>query len=155
VAVDEPELLTIGELADRVGVATSALRYYEELELLEPDERRSGRRYYRRAAVETVGAILFLRDVGFSLGEIGQLRSASADRVARRALLDAKLHELARKADEIAAAREALDHALGCPAPDITACPKFEAVVRARLAARAPWTQLVSATSPSNASGVP
>ena len=37
----EPDLLTIGELAEQAGVATSALRYYEELGLLEPDERRS------------------------------------------------------------------------------------------------------------------
>jgi DNA-binding transcriptional MerR regulator len=41
----ESELLTIGELAERVGVATSALRYYEEVGLLEPTERRAGRRH--------------------------------------------------------------------------------------------------------------
>ena len=65
----EPDLLTIGELAEQLGIATSALRYYEELGLLEPAERRAGRRHYRRSAVETVGSILFLRDVGFTLTE--------------------------------------------------------------------------------------
>jgi DNA-binding transcriptional MerR regulator len=101
--------LTIGELAEQEGVAASALRYYEKLGLLEPAERRSGRRYYRRSAVETAGSILFLRDVGFTLTEIGQLRSSSADRPARRALLASKLEELARRAVAISAAVEALN----------------------------------------------
>jgi DNA-binding transcriptional MerR regulator len=140
----EPQLLTIGDLADQVGVATSALRYYEELGLLEPDERRSGRRYYRRSAVETVGSILFLRDVGFTLTEIVQLRSSSADRPARRALLASKLEELARKAVEISVALEALNHGLDCPAPDILTCPNFIAGVHERLTARVPWTQIQS-----------
>jgi DNA-binding transcriptional MerR regulator len=140
----EPDLLTIGELAEQVGVATSALRYYEELGLLEPDQRRSGQRYYRRSAVEAVGSILFLRDVGFTLAEIGQLRSSSADRPARRALLASKLEELARKAVEISVAREALNHGLDCPAPDILTCPNFIAGVHERLTARVPWTRLKS-----------
>jgi hypothetical protein len=38
------ELLTIGELAQRTGVARSALRYYEELDILRPNDRRSGQR---------------------------------------------------------------------------------------------------------------
>jgi DNA-binding transcriptional MerR regulator len=138
----EPDLLTIGELAEQLGIATSALRYYEELGLLEPAERRAGRRHYRRSAVETVGSILFLRDVGFTLTEIGQLRSSSADRPARRALLASKLEQLDRKALEISVAREALNHGLDCPAPDILSCPNFIAGVHERLAARIPWTRL-------------
>lgn len=138
----DPDLLTIGQLAEQLGIATSALRYYEELGLLEPAERRAGRRHYRRSAVETVGSILFLRDVGFTLTEIGQLRSSSADRPARRALLAYKLEELARKTVEINIAREALTHGLDCPAPDILACPNFIAGVHERLTARVPWTQL-------------
>jgi DNA-binding transcriptional MerR regulator len=143
-AAYESDLLTIGELAEQAGVATSALRYYEELGLLEPAERRSGRRYYWRTAIETVGGILFLRDVGFTLTEIGELRSSSADRPARRALLASKLEELARKAMEISIARDALTHGLDCPAPDILACPNFIAGVHERLTARVPWTQLQS-----------
>lgn len=143
-AEPEPDLLTIGELAEQAGVATSALRYYEQLGLLEPAERRAGRRHYRRSAVETVGGILFLRDVGFTLTEIGRLRSSSAVRPERRALLAAKLDELARKAVEISVAREALRHGLDCPAPDILSCPNFVAGVHERLTARAPWTRLPS-----------
>ena len=61
------ELLTIGELAQRTGVARSALRYYEDLDILQPNDRRSGQRRYGEAAVALIGAILLLREVGFSL----------------------------------------------------------------------------------------
>jgi DNA-binding transcriptional MerR regulator len=113
----ESELLTIGELAERVGVATSALRYYEEVGLLEPTERRAGRRHYHRSAVEVVGTILLLRDVGFTITEIGQLYSSRADRAARRTLPRCKLEELSRKAAEIDVARQALEHGFNCPRP--------------------------------------
>jgi DNA-binding transcriptional MerR regulator len=133
--------LTIGELAERVGVATSALRYYEELGLLHPAERRGGRRYYDQPAVDVVGAILLLQDVGFTLAEIGRLWSGHTDRAAQGELLMDKLDELARKADEIAVAREALRHALDCPAPKLTECPSFRAVVHERLVLRSSWTK--------------
>lgn len=136
----EFELLTIGELAERVGVATSALRYYEEVGLLEPTERRAGRRHYHPSAVEVVGAILLLRDVGFTIAEIGQLYSSRADQAARRALLRSKLEELGRKAAEIEIAREALEHGINCPAPDIITCPNFTAGVHRRVTTRVPIT---------------
>jgi hypothetical protein len=47
------ELLTIGELAQRTGVVRSALRYYEELEVLQPNDRRSGAAPVRRSRGRT------------------------------------------------------------------------------------------------------
>jgi len=134
-------LLTIGELARRVGVATSALRYYEELGLLRPVRRRSGRRCYDEAAVDEVGAILLFQDVGFTLAEIGRLASARGDPATHSALLAGKVAELERKADEIAVARDALAHALDCPAPTLAACPSFRRVVHERLELRSSWTR--------------
>jgi DNA-binding transcriptional MerR regulator len=46
--------LTIGELAKRTGVATSALRYYEKLGLLPAPVRVSGQRRYPESAVGLV-----------------------------------------------------------------------------------------------------
>ena len=139
--------LTIGELAQRVGVATSALRYYEELGLLQPAERRAGRRYYDEPAVDVVGAILLLQDVGFTLAEIGRLWSDRTDRATQGVLLADKLDELRRKAEEIAVARQALQHALECPAPRLAECPSFRGVVHERLELRASWTQQAAAAS--------
>src|SRR5258708_34987187 len=71
-------LLTIGELARRAGIASSALRYYEELALLPPPARVSGQRRYPESAVGLVGIILLLRDAGFSLAEQKALLAARA-----------------------------------------------------------------------------
>jgi DNA-binding transcriptional MerR regulator len=149
------DLLTIGELAQRVGVATSALRYYEEVGLLRPARRHRGRRYYDEGAVDDVGAILLFQDVGFTLAEIGRLASARADRAAHTALLADKLDELGRKADEIAVAREALRHALDCPAPTLAACPNFRRVVHERLALRGSWTRHAAGTGDGGADPEP
>ncbi len=87
-------LLTIGDLARRAGVATSALRYYEELGLLPSAARISGQRRYPESAVGLVGVILLLRDVGFSLAEQKALMASRAvalddwQRLARRKILE-------------------------------------------------------------------
>jgi DNA-binding transcriptional MerR regulator len=127
-------LLTIGELARRAGVATSALRYYEELGLLLPAARISGQRRYRESAVGLVGIILLLRDVGFSLAEQRAFMASRAaapgdwQRLARR-----KRAELDDQIARAQAAREAIDHALACPHEDIFGCPNFAGVIAARL----------------------
>jgi len=58
-------LLTIGELACRASVATSALRYYEELGLLSAPTGISWQRRYPESAAQLV-IILLLRDAGFT-----------------------------------------------------------------------------------------
>jgi MerR-like DNA binding protein len=67
-------LLTVGQLARRAGVATSALRYWDELGVLPARARISGQRRYPESAVAMVGVILLLRDAGFSLAEQKALR---------------------------------------------------------------------------------
>lgn len=67
------EQLTIGELAHRTGVATSALRYWEQLGLLAPPARLSGQRRYPPSAVGQVGEILLLRDLGYTLRDLKAL----------------------------------------------------------------------------------
>ncbi|HEX3753382.1 MAG TPA: MerR family DNA-binding transcriptional regulator [Streptosporangiaceae bacterium] len=133
-------LLTIGELAHRTGVSTSALRYYEEVGLLPAPVRVSGQRRYPDSAARIVGAILLYRDAGFTLAEqkalVAARHSASGDRssgewgrLARR-----KLAELDEQIARAQAAREAIEHGLRCPHEDITQCPNFTAGVTARLA---------------------
>jgi DNA-binding transcriptional MerR regulator len=131
------DFLTIGELGRATGVATSALRYYEEIGLLPPASRVAGQRRYRPTAVWVVGAILFLRDVGFALGEIKQLMVARAKAPgAWRDLARRKLDELDARIHEAQVARIAVEHAINCPREDIVTCPKFQEVVRQRLAGR-------------------
>jgi DNA-binding transcriptional MerR regulator len=128
-------LLTIGELARRAGVATSALRYWEEFGLLPAPARISGQRRYPESAVALVGVILLLRDAGFSLAE--QKAFVAPQGVALdgwRRLAQRKLADLDEHIAKCRAAREAIDHALRCPHEDILQCPNFRSLVTARLA---------------------
>jgi DNA-binding transcriptional MerR regulator len=68
-------LLSIGELSSRTGVATSALRYYEEIGLVRPVKRVSQQRRYNEPAVD-IGVVLLLRDVGFTLAEVKTMTSS-------------------------------------------------------------------------------
>jgi len=77
------EFLTIGELARRTGVTTSALRYYDELGLVRPSGRISGHRRYALDAVGAVGVVRLLQEAGFTLAEAShRLAQALAGRLA-------------------------------------------------------------------------
>jgi DNA-binding transcriptional MerR regulator len=126
-------LLSIGELSDRTGVAVTALRYYDELGLVRPADRASGRRRYHEDAVRAVGVILFLRDVGFTLAEVADLLAPPPTAGGWPDLVDRKLAEIAAQEHRLAVARAALEHAKACPTGDPVRCPRFWAIVDARL----------------------
>lgn len=67
----KPAGLSIGELARRTGLNTSALRYYEEQDLLNPISRTaSGYRIYAAEAEQTLQIIRRAQRLGFSLADI-------------------------------------------------------------------------------------
>ncbi len=71
----EARLLRINEVAAETGLTTRAIRYYEEIGLLEPAARSEGD--YRLYDASDLDRLLFIRnlrdDAGFSLAQIGQL----------------------------------------------------------------------------------
>jgi MerR family redox-sensitive transcriptional activator SoxR len=66
-----PELLKIGEVARRSGVAASALRFYEERGLITSERAGSGQRRFARAVLRRIAFIVFAQRVGLTLEEIG------------------------------------------------------------------------------------
>src|SRR5690349_12986315 len=62
--------LTIGELARRAGVATSALRYYEQLGLVSSERTAGGQRRYTRATLRRIAFVRAAQQVGLSLDEV-------------------------------------------------------------------------------------
>lgn len=79
-------MLTIGELATRSGVATSALRFYEEQGLIRAQRTDAGHRRYPRAVIRRVAFIVFAQRIGLSLEEIGaELAALPHNRVPERA----------------------------------------------------------------------
>ncbi|MGK5630135.1 redox-sensitive transcriptional activator SoxR [Streptomyces sp. URMC 123] len=63
--------LSIGELASRSGMATSALRYYEDLGLIHSERTAGGQRRYARSTLRRVAFIRAAQSVGLSLEETG------------------------------------------------------------------------------------
>jgi MerR family redox-sensitive transcriptional activator SoxR len=107
------ELLTIGQVAERAGVATSTVRYYERRGLLPADARRSGQRRYRPETLRRLVFIGMLQDAGLALDDIAAVLAASnvaewkAVAARRLALLDEQIKVLQR-------ARGYLEGALLC-----------------------------------------
>ena len=64
------EALTIGQVAARSGVATSALRFYEDQGLMHAERTDSGHRRYPRAVIRLIAFIVFAQKVGLSLAEV-------------------------------------------------------------------------------------
>jgi DNA-binding transcriptional MerR regulator len=127
-------LLAIGELARRTGVAVSALRYYEDVGLLQPAKRVSGHRRYSTSAVQTVGMILLFREVGFSVREAAELMAKRPDSLERRKqMARVKIAELDGRIAKAQGARTALEHSLRCRHKDFEGCPNFAAAVETRL----------------------
>ena len=108
-------MMNIGMAAKASGVSAKMIRHYEAMGLL-PAARRteSGYRQYERNDIHTLRFIRHSRDLGFSLTEIAELVSLWQNR--RRpsrqvkALAEAHIEDLQRKAAELLAMKAALEH---------------------------------------------
>ena len=79
------ELLTIGDVVRRSGVAASALRFYEDRGLITSERAGSGHRRYPRPTLRRIAFIVFAQRVGLTLEEIGgELAKLPPDRAPSR-----------------------------------------------------------------------
>ena len=121
-------LLSIGEVARRAGIATSAIRYYESEALLPNPERRSGRRVYEESVLERLRVIDLAKRSGFSIAEIRHLLGGfSTDTPPGerwRAMASSKLHELEERIAEAERMRALLEVVVHCECPSFSDCSK-------------------------------
>jgi MerR family redox-sensitive transcriptional activator SoxR len=79
------ELLTIGEVSRRSGVAASALRFYEERGLIASERAGSGHRRYARPVLRRIAFVVFAQRIGLTLDEIhNELARLPRDRAPAR-----------------------------------------------------------------------
>jgi MerR family transcriptional regulator, redox-sensitive transcriptional activator SoxR len=84
-AVFIADLLTISDVSRRSGVASSALRFYEDRGLLRSERAGSGHRRYPRSTLRRIAFIVFAQRVGLTLDEIGaELAKLPPERVPTR-----------------------------------------------------------------------
>ena len=128
------ELFTIGEVVQRTGKAASTIRYYEELGLVSPPERISGRRRYPSEIVRELAIIETAQRAGLSLQEIRLLLEASPDDRGSterlRQVAERKLPELNEVIARAQVVRGWLEDAALCHCPSLDDCPLFDAPER-------------------------
>ena len=120
----DADLMDIGEVSRRTGLAPSALRYYEAEGLIRSRARCGLRRQYDAAALERLAVIRVFRQAGFRLAEIKKLLATGGD-TSWKELGRAKHEEIGRQIAHLTAVRDQLEHALRCPSPNLFQCPNF------------------------------
>jgi MerR family redox-sensitive transcriptional activator SoxR len=123
-------MLTVGELAERGGVAVSALHYYESRGLIQAERSAGNQRRYPRAVLRRVAFIRAAQQLGIGLAEIAaaletlpQQRTPNKADWARlsagwRAQLEARIVALQ-------GLRDRLDGCIGCGCLSLRACALY------------------------------
>jgi MerR family redox-sensitive transcriptional activator SoxR len=126
-ATDEPTL-TIGQVAERAGLNTSHIRFYERAGVLPQPERVSGQRRYRPEILHRLSIIDIAQRAGLSLDEIAPLTGPSlgADASAHlRALGDKKLPHIEALITRAQAVKHWLQAAQHCDCQSVDVCGLF------------------------------
>lgn len=125
---NEEELLTVGELSRRSGVAVSAIHFYESKNLVRSVRDGRNQRRFSRRELRTLGFIKVAQRLGFSLEEIkaafrdlpqdGALSKAAWQKVSRawEKTLDEKIQLATRM-------RNQLNLCIGCGCLSLKDCP--------------------------------
>ncbi len=124
------DLIPIGEMARRTGLSVSAIRFYEEKDLIEPIRTSGNQRRFLRSDIRRVSFILIAQQLGLALGEIEeelrklpQGRTPNArdwQKISRsiRSALNTRIAQLERTRDK-------LDGCIGCGCLSLTHCQLY------------------------------
>ena len=121
--------LTIGQVATRVGLNTSAIRYYERNGILPAPDRVSGQRRYTEATVERLRVLDVAKRAGFTLDEakilLATIDGGTPAHEELQALATRKLPEVNALIARAEAMRDWLTTATGCDCDTFDVCALF------------------------------
>lgn len=121
------DILTIGELAGRTGVAVSALRFYEERGLIRSLRSKGRHRRFLRADIRRVSFIRIAQSLGLTIEELAAAFAALPDQRTptaadwRRISGDIRVR-LNRRIAELENMRDRLDGCIGCGCLSLKRC---------------------------------
>ena len=122
------EGLSIGEVAERTGLAPSAIRYYESLGLLPEPSRAGGKRRYDESIFGWLALIALAREAGFTMAETRELIAGfdpeTLPTTRWQALAERKLAEIDEQIARATRMRKVLKRGLAC------GCLRLEECVR-------------------------
>jgi len=111
-------VLTIGEVASRSGLRSSAIRYYESQGILPEPRRVNGRRRYDEDVLDRLTAVQIARRAGFTIAEMRQLFQGTEQNQAPSAMwrrvAETKLHEVDALISQAQAMKRLLEEGLRC-----------------------------------------
>lgn len=121
--------LSIGEVAAKAGIATSAIRYYEDVGVLPAAERVNGRRRYSPEVLTRLAVVRMAQDAGFTVAEIATLLNGfdpDTPAAARwRALAGRKVVEIDAQIARAQLMRRVLDQSLRCDCLTLAECAEL------------------------------
>ena len=136
-------VLTISEVSRRSGVASSALRFYEDRGLITSERAGSGHHRFPRAVLRRVAFIVFAQRIGLTLEEIAtELAKLPADRIPTRSDWSRLSGEWMRRIDgriaELQRLKAGLTGCIGCGCLSIDRCKLANPADRAGRAGAGP-----------------
>jgi MerR family copper efflux transcriptional regulator len=130
-AGEEQDLVPIDDVARRLGIRASAIRYYEERGLVEPVARHSGRRWYGPVEIRRLAIIRYWQSSGLmSLEQIADILAGPEATRGWTQIVEERVHSLRLQIERMGAARAFLEHTLTFhrdSSPD--GCPHYEALI--------------------------
>ncbi|MBV7393693.1 redox-sensitive transcriptional activator SoxR [Mameliella sediminis] len=135
--------LSISHVAQRTGLAASAIRHYEAEGLVFPDRNAGGQRRYRAADIRRLSFVMIAQQLGFTLAEI----RAEMDRLPRdRAPAKADWSRISRRFGRVLdariarmqALRDRLDGCIGCGCLSLQSCALYNPEDRAARSGQGP-----------------
>lgn len=122
--------LSIGQLANRTGIAVSAIRYYETQGLIHPDRNAGGQRQFQRSDIRRLSFVRIAQQFGFTIDQICEElqmlpnartpTKADWTRISKnfRAALDSRIETLTKLRDN-------LDGCIGCGCLSLRKCKLY------------------------------
>jgi MerR family copper efflux transcriptional regulator len=122
------DLVPIDQVARRLGLRASAIRYYEERGLVTPASRHAGRRWYSPADIRRLAIIRFWQQSALmSLEEIGEILEGTATTRNWSQIVQGRIAELGTQIERMETARAFLEHEASKHDTSPDGCPHFEA----------------------------
>ena len=120
--------MNIGEVADRSGIPTKTIRYYEDIGLVTPQRSGNGYRAFRETDLHKLTFLGRARALGFSIEDCRTLLSLYEDETREsaqvKAVAEEHLTEIDSKIAQLQAMRETLSHLVAaCHGDDRPDCP--------------------------------
>ncbi|HEV7906925.1 MAG TPA: redox-sensitive transcriptional activator SoxR [Pseudonocardiaceae bacterium] len=122
-----PDMLTIGQVAERSGVPHTALRFYEERGLIASERTTGNQRRYPRSVLRRLAFIRTAQRVGLSLEDVrGALATLPDGRAPNKAdwsrLSQSWQVELDARIDALQRLRDRLTSCIGCGCLSLRSC---------------------------------